>query len=538
MTPQEFSAAIKKKYPAYANVDDNELVSAMVQKYPVYKSQIQGFESQDISAPTAEPQGKTGLAGIGTGIAKGILSTAKGLGTLGQTVLDQTAGRLVNAAQGKGFTPTTGEQGNIGDLYRKGTQFEQDVAKKLEATTTSEKIGKGAEQIAEFFIPAGAASKAEKFVDVLSKGVTSKALSATARIVGKGAVQGAAGAAITAAQTGGDIKDTATSALTSGALRSGMAVIGEGARALKIPERLYSTIFKNSKSDMLKELNTDGLLALQNSNPAKYDEFIKNGTIKLQNGSPILNETLAEKALDKGLRGSLRTMANEVVEKTLDSENTLRRAVSTFNGTIDMSEKQYLNVFKNIAEDYADVGFGEVSAQASKIVDKLKSTNGLVDAGTALEARRFLDGMRMLTSFDKPASKLSMTQSNFKTLADTLRGRIADNVPGVKETMKNYSFYIDAMDALAAEAKRTGNNQVVGLIDSVFLGGAAASANPSIPVAIGIIRKLTATPAGKTLLAQLINEANMGVVGSAGIGAAGSATASALQSSGQSPQSQ
>lgn len=536
MTPQEFAATIKQKYPQYKDIDDTELTNAMVAKYPVYKSQITGMsDSQDsLSSEQNVASQNSTLKDLGIGAVKGVLSTAKGIGTLGQTILDQTTGRLVNLARGKGFTPNTGEQGNIGDVYRKGSQFETDVSKALEGTNTAQKIGKGAEQIAEFFIPAGAATKAEKAINVLSKGISKPILATATRVLGKAAVQGTAAGLVTAAQTGGNLKEIAISAGTAGLTRGGMATIGEGARAIKIPERLYSTIFKNSKNDMIAELTSDAIENLKRSNPTKYQEFLDKGIIKTSGAKSVVNETLAEKALDRGLRGSLRNMSNEVVYKTLESENTLQNIVKTYNGTVDVSEKQFVNVLKNIAEDYADVGFGEVAQQADNIASSIQAAGGKVDAGVALSLRRFLDRMRIATSYDAPANKLSQTQANFKTLSDTVRTRLA-KVPGVEKVMKDYSFYIDALDALAKEAKRTGNNQIIGMIDSLFLGSAAASAQPITPLTIGMIRKIAATPAGATFLAQFINNPNISRVGSASIGAASDAISSVLPQQDQQP---
>src|SRR5574343_1987117 len=42
------------------------------------------------------------LKGFSTGVAKGELSTLKGLGSLGTQLVDQTAGRVTNLLQGKG----------------------------------------------------------------------------------------------------------------------------------------------------------------------------------------------------------------------------------------------------------------------------------------------------------------------------------------------------------------------------------------------------------------------------------------------------
>lgn len=55
MTPQEFAAKIKAKYPQYKNVDDAELTQKVIAKYPVYASQIKTPE-----APKTDVLQKTG----------------------------------------------------------------------------------------------------------------------------------------------------------------------------------------------------------------------------------------------------------------------------------------------------------------------------------------------------------------------------------------------------------------------------------------------------------------------------------------------
>ena len=37
---QEFAQIIKQKYPQYANVEDNALVSKILEKYPQYSSSV------------------------------------------------------------------------------------------------------------------------------------------------------------------------------------------------------------------------------------------------------------------------------------------------------------------------------------------------------------------------------------------------------------------------------------------------------------------------------------------------------------------
>src|SRR3990167_3676112 len=87
---------------------------------------------------------------VNVGIAKGVLSTLKGAGEL--------------TARGLSNLP-----GKVGDYFEGGIEESKriDETGVLEAQGTVEKLGKGAEQIAEFFIPGGVATKAKKAVDAL-----------------------------------------------------------------------------------------------------------------------------------------------------------------------------------------------------------------------------------------------------------------------------------------------------------------------------------------------------------------------------------
>lgn len=430
------------------------------------------------------------------GVAKGILKTLKGASDVGEKVA-RTATR-----------PFIGEAADR-------TQAEEEFSKKadefLKPENTPQKIGFTAEQVAEFFVPAAKAAKAEQAINLLSQGIKSPALAAGARVLGKAAVQGGAAGGVRYLQSGGDAEEAGKTALTAGVVRGGMAIIGEGARALKLPERLYSTIFKASKDDMLSELRAGGIEKLRAENPKQYEEFVKAGIIKqsADGSKPYINETLAEQALHRGLTGSVKNMSNEVVRKTLETEDAVRKAVAGHKAPVDLSKPQYVSVLKKIAQEYDDVGFGEISDEANRLSEVLTKSKGMVSADDALDIRRFFDRMRLASSFDRPASSLSMTQSNLKTMADSVRSKIND-IPGVGGLMKDYSFYLDALEALAKEGARRGNNQVLSLIDSVLLGGAAAGGPSATAATTGLTmlaaRRFLASSFGATFLGQAIEK--------------------------------
>jgi hypothetical protein len=464
-------------------------------------------QTQETGVPILPGQ-KT-VQSFATGVAKGGVSTVTGLVKLGKKI-----------ATGIGGLFGVKEAGNTEPII-------SGMEKASTPTGTAENIGFGAEKLAEFFIPASKAAKAESAINVLTKGIESPLLRASARIIGKSAVQGTAAGEVRLAQTGSP-KEAAITAATAGVIRGGLATIGEGARALHLPERLYSTIFKNSAQDMISELKSGGLAKLQETNPQKLQQFIDKGIVKINpDGSPLLNDTLAEKAIENGLRGSIRNMANTVVEGTLDSENSAQTIANSYKGTINLAEPQIKNVLKEISSEYENVGFGDISNEAGRLAQSITDGGGNVSAGDALAIRRLLDKARIARSFDVQASKLSLSQQNLKTLADAVRQRV-NNIPGMGDVMKKYSFYIDAMDALGQEAKRRGNNQVLSLIDSLFLSGAYAGNNPIPGITMGMLRKIVMSAPGTTALGQLFNKSSVSPLSSGLISSGSSGVQSAL----------
>jgi hypothetical protein len=473
--------------------------------------------------PSAVGQTGNSLSNIGIGIG-----SAVGKGVLGvpQAALSLTgkAATALGASNVGGFL--SGGADAINNL--KTGVYEKPFGNQL--NTASGKIGTGIGTAATYLAPAGLASKGEIAIDTLSLGIKSPLLGAVTRIGGKAAVQGLAAGSVDLANTGGDLKSAGKTALGAGLIRGSIATAGETARAAKIPEWLYQNIFKNSSKDMLAELKADSIKNLQVTNPEKYNELVKAGIIKSGKGiNPTLNKTLAEKALERGLRGNTQTMANTVVHGALDSESKAQTIAKNYKGTVNLSEPQFTNILKKIASDYEDVGFGEISNQAQTLNDVLKANNGKVSATTALEIRRLLDKARLASSFDRPASSLSMTQSNLKTLADAARKRV-NSVPGMSKVMENYAFNIDALEALAKDASRRGNNQIIGLIDSAFLGGGLLSGNAAQGALFGTIRKYAGSPLGLTTLGQVAKNPNLGPKTSAAIGAISKAAGSALGS--------
>lgn len=455
--------------------------------------------------------------GLATGVAKGGTSTFLGLGRLGQNIQRGVGSAIDTLSGGRTNLADTAK----GGIFDPESQMGQTARDTVIPEGTAEKIGFSAEQIGEYFIPAGAATKTEKLVTEASTALPG-IWGATARILGKGVAQGVPAAGVNAVQTGGDdLEGSLEAGLFASATRAAMATIGEGARALKVPERLYQTIFKNTKQDMLHELKSEALINWERSNPEEFKAMVEAGIVKVgKDGTPIVNKTLAEQALDHGLRGNVQTMANTVVKGAHRSEASAQALAAAHKTPIDLSHGNYIKVLDDVAKEYDGVGFNEVVDEANTLASKLELAEGKVDATTALQLRRFFDRLRVASSFDKPASKLSLTQQNFKTLADTVRGEV-NSIPGMEAVMKNYGYYIDALDSLAQYAKRTGNNQILSMIDSIFLG-AGLGTGSAAPVFLGAARRAINTPGIATGIGQKLKEGVMGAFGSGALGAGAS----------------
>lgn len=88
-TRAEFAASIKSKYPAYKDVPDDQLVDAMLAKYPTYKSRVTEDSASSVSEASVRESHQQANP---LGIAGATVPTDE----LGQPVGDPAPGRLTN----------------------------------------------------------------------------------------------------------------------------------------------------------------------------------------------------------------------------------------------------------------------------------------------------------------------------------------------------------------------------------------------------------------------------------------------------------
>lgn len=227
---------VRAKYPgAYDDLSDQDLEKSVRSKYPGVYDDLPSTAAKADPKPSGASGGFGTLATIGDfvkeavkGGAKGAASTALGLselinkGTAAVGLSDPVKPEVWQAARQEFTTPTN----------------------------TAQSLGKGAEQIGEFFIPGGAVNKAVKAVGPVTRAVTAlgtRGGSQLASIAARAGAEGLAGAAVQTAQTGSTDGAKAVG-LTAAGGALGAPAVGKGLSWLG--QRVENALIKASKADV------------------------------------------------------------------------------------------------------------------------------------------------------------------------------------------------------------------------------------------------------------------------------------------------
>ena len=369
--------------------------------------------------------------------------------TITDTLAEPIRGGLVGAAKGVGSTLF-----GIGQLGAKASgmiglggmvpeALKKEKPEFLKPKTTAEKIGYGAEQISEFFVPITKAGKIEKGLSIAKDlNIAGKTLKYGTKFLRTGTED----AVKTAAQTGGDIPQTTGTFLLS--LGSQVALKPIGGLLKKtgkiLPERIYSRIFQTAEDD------------LRNA----YESIAKGKKI---------NPTLAREVLDRGLRGNSKNMAVYSFNKLDDLEKEVQQYLPSLKPIIVENKKAYINFLDEVNNQYKGGFFTERATKAKNLLNELKSQKGKeIAADIALKLRRFIDDMRNTSSF-RIDPKLSARQDEFRFAANSLRKKLSE--AGLKDLMNEERIYIEAIDNIVSDAAKRNNKNIIGLVDLLAGGG-------------------------------------------------------------------
>lgn len=417
LTPEEFN----KRYPQAGQITPDEFQ----RRYPNQESPKTPLDGwKNIITGYTQFQ-KDQLIGA----TKGVLTTAKGLGTVGYKI----GTRL-------GLPDLSGQE-----IYQTGSPKEVAMKEKLKPDGVAQNIGYYGEKVLESVIPGRAIGGVDKALGAIK--------TATGRVLARTATDAVAQGGLGYVQSGGDIETAKAQALIGGTLKGISSTVGELAKKTNLPTRLYQ-------------------------------EFLK-------------DPELAKQAKDRGLRGTLSGLTEDVQSKLPELENKVIAVAKASDVNVPINPK-LSDVFLNMSKDLSRLADDELAQKATLLAEKAKQ--GSVDMETALQMRRFLD------------SEITYTKSGLapkgdrilKSFADELRKKI--NSSDLGGVMKDYQFFLKTAEALRKDAVRRGNREVVGLFDTILFGAGLSAGDPLTGLAVSGTQKAVRSVAGRTYLAQLLEK--------------------------------
>lgn len=335
-------------------------------------------------------------------------------------------------------------------------------------------------------------------------------LAKTAKAASLGGAFGASGALADDQDSGGIIQGAIFGGILGGAIPlagAGLKSLTRGIRGL--PEKAYTTVFKNAEDDLIKNFRSEKLVEMQAQNPAQFKQLVEKGIVHVgEGGIPKVNPTLAREAMEKGLKGSAENMFKYSYGKTVEIENEVVNAARASKKPISLgSKKDYTKLLQQIKQQYGDSQFSQTSQKADEILQLMKKVKGdNVDVETGLKLRRFLDNARKASSF-KMNPALSPKEELFKGAADKLRANL-NKVPGIGERMNDYRQFIEFQDALIDHARKTNNAPLLSAFDTMLGTGGLLLGSPAAGVAAATARRTLLNPAVLTNMGSAV-EATM-----------------------------
>lgn len=419
--------------------------------------------------PQNQPKQKLGLMDVlvrknpfaqaTIGAAKGVASTLKGAASLGEKGLN-----LIDKALGTDVKQRYG----INEGETASDALVSDKA--LEGTNTAQKIGKGAEQIGEFFVPGGAATKIGRVAE--GAGVLSKTprLGKLAGLAAKTLAEGATGAGIISAQQGEVNK---TSAAAGAAAAASSAVLsGIGGITKNIPKNIWRRVLNRTANDVLKKPGVE------------------------------------EGAANLGIMGTTKGMARRAQVAIQEAEMQLDELLKNSIGKIETKNiAPYLDDLKNA---YSQIP-GEVDAvvRINEIQNELLQKPAL----TAFEANKLKREIynRINKSYGKGTLEIPAKTEAQKQIARGLKEEIEKIVPEAKTLNQRQAVYINVLKAMEKEIAKAPRGVVgtgIGLYDLAVGGAAGVAAGGPWGIAAVAAKKGLDSKLLQTGTAKMINYFN------------------------------
>jgi hypothetical protein len=448
MTLAEFGQTIKQKYPEYADRGDEEIAHATLIKYPQYQETI-------YTPSTKTDEGEKGLKGFALGVTKGGIKLAKNVVEGGSYLLG-----LHNAVKPAIDALVPNEN--------------------LEAKGTAESIGKAAENIAEFFLPAGLIGKAGKAIEAGASALKLGSKATTAiKLAGKVGLGASEAGGITALQ-GGNKKEIKTAAVLGG----GFTVVGKAIESVlnKLPTTAWTTILKRTPTEAMK------------------------------------NPNLPAQAAKTGLAGISRDSILQKAKSAIQSiEVSLDDVLSTSKGKINTAK--VVGYLGDLRDSYAMIP-GESSSV--KIIDDIaREMFGPFKKGQSMTLLQANELKRKIyevnaKSYNKGTLEIPAKSEAQKMIAAGLKREIERIVPEAKTLNERQAVYIKIRKALDKAIPRTTGKGIAGtgvgmydlLLGGIGSGAGALSGNPFLGLGLVALKKTAESPAVLSSASKLLEHFN------------------------------
>lgn len=432
-----------------------------------------------------------------SGAAKGVTSTFLGAGKL-----SNKAERSFLLPVERFFGKDTSER--EAQLARQNQVADEILASgKLSGETAAESVGKGAEQVAEFFTPLGGAGKAEKALAATEKAaVEAPRLVKLAKGLGEFLSGTAKAAPLASAQAGGNEGEGLMNAAGGQALQQGVAAVGKKVLqplAGKLWEKLVPLSPGKSAAVAEKGLDIGGSLAETPGTLGIKGVFGSREALKgaVQGEVSRLGGELS-KAIDgyaaanPGKTFPTRDLVKAVEESVLDPKNEKRLMAD-----LGITKKDLSSALDDIGENLAR----EAEAYGPELTPQ------------ALQAmKRDLQAV-VGKAYDKSAVGTPLKSADLiatKSLASEARKVIEGAIPSVGPLNKQMAPLIEALDVLTKKGAYSGV-----LTDTIAAAGAGGNElyNTGDPIraiqaaVVGVLAKRAATStAARSLTAKILSE--------------------------------
>lgn len=432
--------------------------------------QIQVPQEQQTQSKPSVPQSMI-APNMALGQLKSFGGALKELGSMGQSILDQTIGRGINAIEGKGFTKPQGNEA-----------VNQQVDKLLEPSNAPQQVGNILTDIGQFFIPGGqeeaAANIATKFPKLAEEApLLLKLIQAGV----KGGIGGVKDATLAKAQgqSGG-----ASAAI--GGLSAISPFIGLGTKSKTIADffggngTAESLAVKNSNPALFKAWETgsrdvNDLAGSIRNGVQEYETQGRNAWNAFKNTLPDI--PMPQNFVEGGIKKSLQGMIDEAPNLTDQEIRTLsnlqkyvnRAKVSGIKGILDL---------RNGIDNAGFFRYGEEYKNSNKIISAFRKT--LNDAAV-FQAQHYdsLNGTDFASQIEKGLSDaadrinfLDKFKSNFiGTNPDTYVERTINKLKPIIKKIASPGELENTKDLLSEFEQRLGQP---GLFSNEFRAANAA----------------------------------------------------------------